>query len=217
MDTTLVVACDVMREELLRVPCTRQVKYSFLSMGLHVSPDRLRATLQETLLKDHGVDEIVLGFGLCGGATEGLRSAFAPLVIPRVHDCIALLRGDDASVPRGPHLEKGTFYLSGGWMEGERTLISEHRRAAAKFGEKKAERILATMFAPYEKLLFLRTNHPRCEAREHEALTLSQLLGLPLDTVDGDAGYLSRLLNGPWCPPGFVTFPKGEPVVAAAF
>jgi hypothetical protein len=204
-----------MREELQRVRQECPVEFTFLSMGLHVSPERLRAVLQDLLDQDRGVHDIILGFGLCGGATEGLRSSFASLIVPRVHDCIPVLRGDTSK--RESHLEKGTFYLSGGWMEGERTLVSEHRRAVAKFGEKKAQRILTTMFAPYNRLLFLRTDHPRRESREHEAEGLSRLLGLPLEATDADGGYLTRLVNGPWGSPDFVRFAPGEAISREAF
>jgi hypothetical protein len=217
MGPTLIIACDVMREELQRVPRARPVDFTFLSMGLHVSPERLRATLQEQLNGVGEVSEIVLGFGLCGGATEGLRSTVAPLFVPRVHDCIPVLRGPLGADRREAHLEKGTFYLSGGWMEGERTLVSEHRRAVAKFGEKKAHRILNTMFAPYDRLLFLRTDHPRQVVREQEAQGLSDLLGLPLDRVDADSSYLGRLVNGPWGHPAFARFAPGEPIARDAF
>jgi hypothetical protein len=31
---------------------------------------------------------VVLAYGLCGGATAGLRAGSIPLVVPRAHDCI---------------------------------------------------------------------------------------------------------------------------------
>jgi hypothetical protein len=217
MNGTVIIACEVMREELLRVSRSRTGELKFLSMGLHVRPDRLRETLQETLDSTRDANQIVLGFGLCGAATEGLCSPHAPLIIPRVHDCIPLLLGRSEAVNGGPHLEKGTFYLSGGWMEGERTLMSEHRRATVKFGEKRALRILATMFSAYQKLRFIRTDHPRLQSLEAEAQGVADLLNLTLESTEGDAQYLSRLVNGPWVFPEFLTFARGETVTAAAF
>ncbi len=216
MSKTVIIACEVMREELLRVSHSPSVSIKFLSMGLHVSPDRLRSALSEELYAVQDATQIVLGFGLCGAATEGLSSPHATIIIPRVHDCIPLLLGH-AEIDGGPHLEKGTFYLSGGWMEGERTLISEHRRATAKFGEKRALRILNTMFSPYEKIRFIRTDHPRVAAREEEAKGFAGLLNLVAESTQGDSGYLSRLINGPWVLPEFVCIPKGEVVTATVF
>jgi len=216
MTGTVIIACEVMREELLRATRSSDVSTRFLSMGLHVSPDRLKAALRDELEAIHDAERIILGFGLCGGATEGLRSAHSTLIIPRVHDCIPLLLGN-AEVEGGPHLEKGTFYLSGGWMEGERTLISEHRRAIIKFGEKRALRILDTMFSPYKKIRFIRTDHPRVAEREEEANGLAEVLNLTAEFTQGDGGYLSRLVNGPYEPPEFLSFQKGETITASAF
>jgi len=214
--STLVLACEVLREELLRIPANGPVSFSFVPMGLHVAPARLRAAIAAELERPRHLDRIVLGFGLCGNATAGLRSAHAPLVVPRVHDCIPLLTG---APDRGatPLREPGTFYLSGGWMEGERTLSAEHRRTVARFGEQKALRVLQTMLGAYRRFLFVRTDHPRRELRERDAADLAALVGLPLDLVNGDGGYLDALVNGPWDPARFVHVPRGEPLGASAF
>ena len=200
MRETVVIACEVMREELLRVPRSPTVSLKFLSMGLHVSPSRLRSVLRNEL----------------GAATEGLNALHVPIIVPRVHDCIPLLLGH-TQIDGKPQLEKGTFYLSGGWMEGERTLISEHRRAIAKFGEKQALRILNTMFSSYQRVRFIRTEHPRVAKHEAEAKGLAGLLNLAAESTQGDIGYLSRLVNGPWRPPEFLQFARGETITAAAF
>lgn len=214
--STLLLACEVMREELLRIPAAGVLEREFLSMGLHVAPARLRAALAEALARPRAVERVVLGFGLCGNALDGLVSPHAPLVIPRVHDCIPLLAG--AALPEaGPALERGTFYLSGGWMEGERTLFSEHQRAVARFGPAKALRVLHTMLGAYQRFVFLGTDHPRRGAREREARELSALVGLPLDVVEARRGRLERLVNGPWDGPEFLHFAAGVPVHAAAF
>jgi len=216
MRETVVIACEVMREELLRVPRSPTVSLKFLSMGLHVSPSRLRSVLRNELELVRDASQVVLGFGLCGAATEGLNALHVPIIVPRVHDCIPLLLGH-TQIDGKPQLEKGTFYLSGGWMEGERTLISEHRRAIAKFGEKQALRILNTMFSSYQRVRFIRTEHPRVAKHEAEAKGLAGLLNLAAESTQGDIGYLSRLVNGPWRPPEFLQFARGETITAAAF
>jgi hypothetical protein len=215
--SVLIMACEVMREELLRVPALEPVELSFLSMGLHVAPDRLRAALAAELAKPREVDRIVLGFGLCGNAVDGLVSPHAPMVIPRAHDCIAVLSGGVGLPETGRSLERGTFYLSGGWMEGERTLMAEHRRTVQRFGERKALRVLNTLLDAYQRFLFIRTDHPRCEAREREAAEVAALVGLSVDSVTGDRAYLTELVNGPWSAERFIHVPRGEPLSASAF
>ncbi len=168
--STLLLACEVMREEILRIPAPPAMQQEFLPMGLHARPLKLQAAIADLLAKPRGFERIVLGFGLCGNALDGVSSPHAPLVVPRVHDCIPLLTGHPAT-DDGPALEKGIFYLSGGWMEGERTLASEHQRTARRFGEKKALRVLQTMLSGYSGFIFIRTDHPRREERQRDATT----------------------------------------------
>ncbi|HMA93944.1 MAG TPA: DUF1638 domain-containing protein [Polyangiaceae bacterium] len=203
--TTSIIACEVMREELLAIlgsPHDRLVQ--FVSMGLHVSPKKLRTELQSRILELQQHDRIVLGFGLCGEATAGLLSPRVPLIIPRVADCIPLLLGAAAQHRARPFPEQGTFYLSGGWVEGERNLLTEHERAVNKFGEHKARRALNTLFAPYQRLLFIRTGHPRERECLEKAKRFAKISGLALETKDGQSAWLTRLVHGPWAAEEFL-------------
>ena len=214
--SALLIACEVMREEILSIPAPPTMEQEFLSMGLHARPARLRAAIASLLEKPRPVERIVLGFGLCGNALDGLSSPHAPLVVPRVHDCIPLLAGHPAAYD-GPALEQGIFYLSGGWMEGERTLASEHQRTARRFGDERALRVLCTMLRGYRGFVFIRTGHPRQEERLRDAQTLAGLVQLPLEVVEARRERLERLVSGPWDGPEFLHIPAGTPITAAAF
>ena len=214
--STLLLACEVMREEILRIPAPPTMQKEFLPMGLHARPGRLRAAIADLLTIPRHVERIVLGFGLCGNALDGLSSPHAPLIVPRVHDCIPLLAGHPVTY-EGPALEHGIFYLSGGWMEGERTLASEHQRTARRFGEKKALRVFNAILSGYRGFVFIRTDHPRLEERQRDAHALADLAQLPLEIVEARRGRLERLVNGPWDGPEFLHIPARAPITAAAF
>lgn len=86
----------------------------WLPMGLHERPERLHAELQRRIdaCAGMGYDAILLAFGLCGTATEGLRPpADSVLVIPRVHDCTALFLGSAEECARQQADEAGTFWF----------------------------------------------------------------------------------------------------------
>lgn len=214
--STLLLACEVMREEILRIPAPEAMRRKFLPMGLHAQPARLRLAIAEVLEQSRDFEQIVLGFGLCGNALDGLSSPRAPLVVPRVHDCIPLLAGHPATY-EGAALELGIFYLSGGWLEGERTLASEHRRTARRFGEERALRVFRTMLSGYNGFVFIQTDHPRLEERQRDAHALADLAELPLDVLKGRRERLERLVNGPWDSLEFLHFPAGQPIAAATF
>lgn len=195
---TRVIACEVMREELLAVKASHPVTFEFVSMGLHLWPERLREELRGILERAGGPERIVLAFGLCGGAVAGLRSPGVPLFVPRAHDCIPLFFGSREAYEAARAEETGTFYVTGGWMEGERTLLSEYRRAREAYGERKARRVMATLFESYRRLVFVRTGHPREGAHLALAMETANLLKLELKERTGKSSWLERLVNGPW-------------------
>jgi hypothetical protein len=160
---------------------------------------------------------VVLAFGLCGGAVAGLTAPGVELHIPRAHDCIPVLLGSSYTHQELLKEEKGTYFLSGGWLEGERTVFTEYRRVRDRYGEVKAKRVMATMFDAYRRLVFIRTGHPREEPHVATAQELAALLGLQYREVTGRAAWLDRLVNGPWQDDGFLTVAPDEVLTEAHF
>jgi len=211
--SAVVVACEVMKEELTSLAGSRADRFRFVSMGLHRWPARLKEELARLIAEDlpDGCTALILGFGLCGGALNGLKAPVVPLVVPRSHDCIPLLFGSHEEYLRELTKERGTFFLSGGWLEGERTLLSEYRRVESRHGEAKARRVMAAMLDSYRRLLFITTGHPRQDALLLDARRLAELLDLPLTVSSGSDLWLERLLNGPWDRERFLVIePGGE-------
>ena len=71
------------------------VDVELFRLGWHRDPDDLRQRLQGSIDAAQGedYDAIVMGYGLCGRATAGLKAVDIPLIIPRAHDCITLFLG----------------------------------------------------------------------------------------------------------------------------
>jgi hypothetical protein len=67
---TKIIACEVMKDEILSVPGMCDMDISFITMGLHHNPGKLNVELQRQLDSLEGYTHIVLAFGLCGGAAE---------------------------------------------------------------------------------------------------------------------------------------------------
>jgi hypothetical protein len=215
--TTHIIACDVMKEELLTVTPNHPVTFQFISMGLHRWPDKLREELRGILAATNGAERIVLAFGLCGGAVAGLPSPGVPLYIPRAHDCIPLLLGSRYTHDELVQQEKGTYFLSGGWLEGERTVFTEYRRVRDKYGEQKARRVMATMFDAYRRLVFIHTGHPRENDHLATGAELAELLELEFIVISGRDAWLRRIVNGPWDGDSFIEVQPGNRISEADF
>lgn len=193
-----IIACEVMKEELLLINTENTIDWHFVSMGLHTRPQKLQDELK-SILENITVeyDRVILGFGLCGGAVRGLRTENCILTIPRVHDCIPVFLG---SRKRFEQLQKtpGTFYLTGGWLECGNPVTTEYQRVCEKHGEKKAKMVFSRMYDSYKRVLFLHTDHPRDKAGLASSEKIASLLDLECCTARGSSDYLNRLVNGPW-------------------
>lgn len=90
-----VISCNVFKREIeyaaARSPHTLEIE--FLELGEHARPRELRRKLQERIDAIDGFDAVLLGYGLCGTATDGLAAGKVPLVLPRSHDCCGILLG----------------------------------------------------------------------------------------------------------------------------
>ncbi|BBB93397.1 MAG TPA: DUF1638 domain-containing protein [Methylomusa anaerophila] len=202
--TVKIIACEVMREELLSIQPDGQVEYEFISMGLHLHPKKLHRELQNILDRSLGYSKIILTFGLCGGAAKNLKASATPLIIPKVHDCIPVLLGSREKYEHFSNEERGTFYLSCGWMITEKNILSEHQRILAKYGEKKAFSILSRMYDSYRRVLFIHTGCADEAVNLEQSHQIAQLLNLRHDTVQGDNAYIRKIVNGPWDEDDFI-------------
>ena len=77
----------------------------------HLDPPDLRTRLQaEVDATADGYDAAVLAYGLCGGATAGLRAGRIPLVVPRAHDCVTLFLGSRDRYSAEFEAHPGTYW-----------------------------------------------------------------------------------------------------------
>ena len=86
--------------------------------GLHDDPPNLREILQEQIDRSGApYDALVLAYGLCGGATAGLRAGAIPLVVPRAHDCITLFLGSRERYQTEFSADPGTYWYVQDYLE----------------------------------------------------------------------------------------------------
>ncbi len=209
---TKIIACAVMQEELLAIVPEHAVAFEFITMGLHLHPQRLHAELKRLLQNVTGYDRVILGFGLCGGASNGLQAGTVPLSIPRVHDCIPTFLGANERFHQLRTANLGTFYLSGGWLEGEHSLLTDYERVAKKHGSQKALQAFRTIFDSYNRILYIRTGHPRERETVTKSRELAKLLQLKFEAIDGSPDLFKKIVNGPWDDRDFINLQPGETI-----
>lgn len=90
------ISCEVFARPAYRAAAKSPhiVDMAFTRLRSHVNPHQLRREIQEAIDSTaEGYDAILLGYGLCGNSTAGLKARSIPLVIPRAHDCCTIFLG----------------------------------------------------------------------------------------------------------------------------
>ncbi len=191
-----IISCKTIEPELRcameQVGCCYEVM--LLESGLHNVPKKLNEKLQELLNQCDGCDTVLLAMSFCGNSVVGLKTGSFQLVIPRSDDCITLLMGS----VRERMQHKATYFLTEGWLAGERNLWREYEDCLKKYGEKRGKRIFAVMLEHYRYLALVNTG---CETRQNleaEVKAIAEELELAFIQIPGTLDHLKQLLTGPW-------------------
>lgn len=207
---TKIIACQVFVEEL-RSLLPEDVEIDTLRMSLHERPRSLRQMLQERIDASRDCDTIILGYGMCGQATVGLRATHCRLVLPRVDDCIGMFLGSRAAYRAQHRQEAGTYFLTKGWIgSGVTTPFSAYDAIRERWGPERAERVRAAMLGHYRRLAFVRTGSEEetVAAERAQARATAERFGLSYDEVEGSRELVYPLLYGPW-DERFLVVPQG--------
>jgi hypothetical protein len=200
-----VVACEMIRDEMEKA--MRELgggfEVSWIDSALHNTPDLLRARLQEKLDTLEG-GPVLLAFGKCGGAAVGLRTGAYKLVMPRVDDCISLLLGSPA---RRVEMKGRMYFLTAGWLRGDRNIYAEYHYAMKKYGAEQTKQIFAELFGNYQFISVLDTGSFDMEAATEQTVKIAKAFSLGHCVVEGTIQYLRDLLAGNWDEERFITVP----------
>jgi hypothetical protein len=209
--TTLIMACATVIEEMLpHIP--EDMQYKVFDFGLHINPEKLRATLQAEIDRvEPEVETIILGYGMCSQAVIGIKSERCTLVVPRVDDCIAIFLGSCDEYKKQARSEPGTYYLTKGWIEVGDTPFSEFEEMVERLGPEKATRIHKIMMKNYKRLALINTGqYEMARYREYTRQT-AERFGLRYEEIDGSDAMVRKMIAGDWSEE-FVVVAPGEAI-----
>lgn len=213
---TYVIACAVLAVDMQAHARAVGIdlEYKFLEAGLHNNPKRLKDKLQKAIdeISAQGDGElIIIGYGVCGKGTVGVRSSGIPLVIPKVHDCIALFLGGDQEYQKQFRQFPGTYYLSAGWCEENIESMSQ-RQQRAWFGSEEVrfedlvknhgKETADTTFAflnswqkNYQRAAFIETSAKQSSKYEAHAREMAETYGWEYAKIQGSHDLIAKMMT----------------------
>lgn len=227
------IGCEVLFREMCDAcaHAPHQVDPEFLPKGLHdLGRKPMAAKLQEAVDRTpEGVyDAILLGYGLCGNGLDGLTARHTRLVLPRAHDCIALLMGSRERHQAYFDANPGAYYQSTGWLERGKDLqqltpntvgLDESLEALTrKYGDDNGRYLYEEMTryrSQYRKLTYIETGLEADGRFLAEAQAEAREKGWTFERLPGDLAWLRRMVAAQWTEAEFVVAEPGQRIVAS--
>lgn len=214
------ITCDVLARPvyLAAAHSPHNVDVVLEPFGLHTTPNKLRSVLQEqinTADQTGGYDAVVMAYGLCGKAIDGLQAGSLPLVIPRAHDCITLFLGGRARYEREFSGCPGTYWYVQDYIErsgSQDTSLSigaltateaeaQYAEYVEKYGADNAAYLMEVMSAwqaHYERAVYIDLGVGDGKKAADRAREDAQRRGWRFTSLAGDLVLIKRLLDGDW-------------------
>lgn len=220
-----VVMCTVLESEVMHfVERSRHVAaVERLPQGLHNEPDRLRVEIQAAIdrIEDSvACDAVVLAYGLCSRGVEGVRTKRCRLVVPRAHDCIALLLGSHRRYKAYMDEHPGTYWYSPGWNRchtppGKERYERLRSQYLEQYGEDNAEFLMEqeqAWFSTYTRAAYVDIGIGETDEDIAYTKECARWLGWDFDRQHGSPQFIHDLVMGPWDEERFLVLEPGQTV-----
>lgn len=185
---------------------------TILDIALHLQPDRLRSTLNDTIqsVEQEGAT-VLLGYGLCGRALEGVCSRKSTLVLPRVDDCVGALLGSRDRHRRFLLEHPGSYFMEPRWLDTELNIFTQINKGLDRIPPQRRKQLLRTALKHYERLVML-SGKTRDREAEDRCAELARDHDLLFQAADQDLELMQKLVQGHWNEREFIVVPPGTPI-----
>jgi hypothetical protein len=213
----LVIACNIMKDELLRFQM-KGISFVFLEQSLHRTPQKMKPIIQEEIdrAKSWDGDYIILSYGLCSNGILGVKPKSHPIVIPRVHDCIALFLGSWEKYMEEHKKEPGTYYLTKGWIEEGKSPLGIYQEYCQRYDKETAHWVIKEELKNYTRIALVDMGTDLPEGLREHARENARFLHLRYEEIKGSLAFFQKMLQGTW-DRDFIILKAGEEVTQELF
>ncbi len=218
-----IIACRSLQPEidhLLADAWNYDIRATYLKQALHRTPDQLPLVIQAAIDDvSNDVSTIVLGYGLCANGIVGVRAPAQGLIIPRVHDCIALFLGNRNAYLDAFKKNPGAYYLTPGWVAEQKDPLGfMENDYVPRVGREEAEWAAKEELKHYTQIVLIHTGNSRDQAAlKQRAIDNARFFEKTFVEKTGTGAFFRKLLFGPYDEQDFVIVPPGETVAQKPF
>ncbi len=207
----VVIACRVMQAELEEVRGgDSSIEIIYLDQALHRTPGKMPGLIQEQIdrVSDYA-EQVILGYGLCSKGVAGVKAGKQELIVPRAHDCIALLMGSCTAYAMRFAERPGTHYLSRGWLaECKDPLGVTEGEYTERVGREMAIWVMQEELKHYTHITLIKSGNVEAGIIER-AQRNAAFFGKQYDEIPGGMEYFQKIVGGPYESADFFIIPPG--------
>jgi hypothetical protein len=214
-----VIACESMARAVFHFASLTPHRINIIlqKIGLHDRPTSLREQLQKKIdqTDQNEFNAILLVYGLCGRAMDGLQSKELPLILPRAHDCITLHLGSREAYNQQQEQQPGTYWYSQDYLErsgrfGDNMALGSmlpaglndsYEALREKYGEDNAAYLFQTLNnwqRYYQRAVFFDSELHMDDEIQKKARENSARHGWKFEIIHADFGLIKKLIFGEW-------------------
>jgi len=217
------LACEIFARPIYSAAANspHAIDIHLLPLRMHEQPGLLNEeVLKEIdLLEGGNYDAILLGYGLCGNWLTTIKTGSIPLVLPKMHDCIAILLGSNEEYASHLADSPGTYWYSRDFIErGDSTsnfapigaakneiFGKTYESLCCQYGEDNAEYLLSVATAwerNYQRAVWLEPGVSGAEVQREISEVEAAKRKWKFEIVAAKDSILVSLLHGAWLDPG---------------
>ncbi len=202
------IACRMTEDEIRAIYEKNALSYpiTYVPEKLHIHPEKLREHLKE-LIEQSTADTILFSIAQCGGATVGLSSKKATLVIPRCGDCIdLLLSSPDGETDRSAD----SSYYTASWLRYGNDFDDAYEEYIREYGQDNADYIIKTMYQNYRSFDLIDTGTYSVEELRPKVEEKANFVGCSVGVRKGPLHLLEELMTLHFTEENFLILPPGK-------
>lgn len=193
----VVLACGVLKN-LLGTRLPEGINVTWLDIQLHNTPKKLAATLQQCIDEIADPSCILLGYGLCGNGLVGVKAGSHTLIIPRMHDCVAIFLGSHQRYVERFFANPNTYYLTKGWIDAKDEPLADYLDYVRDYDEETADYLVEMKYRHYRKLCLVGFSQEELDSCRPDAMKIAafckERFGMVYEEEIGSTELIEELL-----------------------
>ena len=197
---TAVIACRVFYE-LLGSRLADIVSVAWLDVSLHNTPKKLAAALQGRADALAEPSNVIVGYGLCGNGLVGVSSREHMLIIPCMHDCVAMSPVRTSATCNGLFASPNTYYLTRGWLDTRDEPLTDYLDYVGKYDKETADYLVKMKCRHYRKLCMVGFSDAELAACRPAVMQVAafceERFGMKYEETVGTTEFMDALVQAP--------------------